>query len=342
MLERLPRSIAIAFAALFLAASTWCFIAPGKGASAASAGQYTDMMLYRDIVTAIQAGKPYHLAATELQRAHGYPTQPFVTVREPALYLAAADLGWKSLQKLAALLLVGGVALWIVALPDSVTKLERFGVAAGIALGGASIAVPLLMGFTELWAGLLLSIALALRLRWPEKWWLQLIAIAAALTVRELALPYLLLAAAFALRQRRWTELAAWAALFAVFSLGMALHAQAVAAQVMPGDIVSPGWSGGQGLRGVLMALAYTSVWQVAWQPLALFACLLPALGWAALPGRGAPFALLLLGGYALMIALFARPDNFYWGFLLLPAWLGGYALVPRGIMQLWRAVSSR
>ena len=75
-----------------------------------------------------------------------------------------------------------------------------------------------------------------------------------------------------------------------------------------------------------------------ATQPLALLACLVPVLGWGALGGRGATFALLLLGGYALMIALFSRPDNFYWGFLLLPHWFAGYALAPRGIGQLWSA----
>lgn len=342
MLVQLPRPLAIALAALFLAASAWCFIAPGKGAAVASAGQFTDMMLYHDIVAAMQAGLPYHQAATETQRAHGYPTQPFVTVREPALFVAAAGLGWSALQKIAAGLLAAAIALWILALPEGISRGERLGFGAGIALGGASVAVPALMGFTELWAGLLLCIALALRLRWPDKWWLQLAVIAAALVVRELALPYLLLAAAFAAWERRWTELMAWAALFALFGLGMVFHAQAVLAQVRPGDIASPGWSGGQGLRGVLMALAYTSIWQTTWQPLALLACLLPALGWAALPGRGAAFAVLLLGGYALMIALFARPDNFYWGFLLLPAWFGGYALIPRGLWQLWQAISSR
>ena len=42
-----------------------------------------------------------------------------------------------------------------------------------------------------------------------------------------------------------------------------------------------------------------------------------------------------------LMLALFARADNFYQGFLLLPHWFAGYALVPRGIGQVRRAVSS-
>ena len=41
------------------------------------------------------------------------------------------------------------------------------------------------------------------------------------------------------------------------------------------------------------------------------------------------------------MLALFARADNFYWGFLLLPHWFAGYALIPRGIAQLRQAISS-
>ncbi len=341
MFARLPRIAALAFIALILAASGWLLTAPGKPAAVAQTGQYTDMRLYRDVVAEMERGTPYHRASAQLQRAHGYPLRPFVTVRPPTLYVVAARLGWSALQAAALVLVLANVLAWGRALPSAFLRAERVGMAAGAALGGAAIVAPLLLGFTEFWAGLLMSLALALRLARPEQWGWTVGLIAAALLIRELALPFLLLSAAFALWERRWAELAAWGAVLTLFALFIGWHAQMVMAEVRPGDIASPGWSSGQGLRGVLMAIANTSLWQNAPQPLALIACLLPVLGWGALGGRGAAFALLLLGGYALMLALFARPDNFYWGFLLLPYWFAGYALVPRGIAQLWGAVSS-
>ncbi|HPB23413.1 MAG: hypothetical protein RL702_424 [Pseudomonadota bacterium] len=341
MFDRLPRLAALAVIVLFLSVSAWLLGAPGQTAAVAKAGQYSDMQLYRDVVAAMREGAPYHRASAQLQREHGYPLKPFVTMRPPTLYVAAAKLGWPALQFAALLLVLANVLAWSKALPGSLARAERIGAAAGAALGGAAVLVPMLLGFTELWAGLLMSLALALRLARPERWGWTVGLVATALLLRELALPFALLAAAFALWERRWRELAAWGAVLAGFALFMAWHAGAVMAEVRPGDIASPGWSGGQGLRGVLMALANTSLWQNVPQPLAVVACLLPALGWGALCGRGGPFALLLLAGYALMLALFARADNFYWGFLLLPHWFAGYALVPRGIAQLWRAVSS-
>ncbi|MCP5385209.1 MAG: hypothetical protein H6916_00140 [Novosphingobium sp.] len=341
MLAHLPRPIAALIAIAFVAAGLWCFAAPPKAPAIAAPGQYTDLMLYRDVTLAVQTGEPYHQAATRLQRAHGYPTQPFVTVRLPTLYLALAKFGAKPMQFAALGLLLANLVAWAAALPAILKPVERIGALLGLVLAGAAIGSIDLLGFSELWCGLLLSLALALRLHRPERWWPVVLAVGIALAIRELALPFALLGAAFALWQRRWRELAAWGLLLALFAGGLVLHAQAVMAEIRPGDIVSPGWSAGQGLRGLLTALAYTTVWQQAPLPWAMLACLIPALGWLALSGRGAPFALLLLGGYALMLALFARPDNFYWGFVLLPAWFIGYALIPRALGQLVRAITA-
>src|SRR5690606_27675421 len=107
----------------------------------------------------------------------------------------------------------------------------------------------------EIVAGLFLSAALALYRR--ARWWPSLVLAACALAVREMALPFVLLWAAFAATERRWREFAAVAAVVALFALGMALHAQAVAAHQLPGDMVSPGWSAFQGpalpLLGIVM-----------------------------------------------------------------------------------------
>jgi hypothetical protein len=81
MLARLPRPVAILVAVLFLGLCAWCLSTPPGKVSKAAKGHYTDMMLFRDIVGQMDTGKDYYSAATAMQRAHHYPTQPFVTVR---------------------------------------------------------------------------------------------------------------------------------------------------------------------------------------------------------------------------------------------------------------------
>jgi len=340
MLSRLPKPVALIVAALLMAAALWCFAAPGQSIDSLGSGNYSDVKLYHEIVARVAAGEPYVRAATELQRAHGYPTRPFVTVREPTLYLIAAHWGWDQLHGLALLLISLNLIAWFSAWPAGVTIFERLGAVAGIAIGGLAATQPRLMSTSELWCGLLISLALALSMNRRAPWWSPIVVIAAALALRELALPFALLAMAFALWERHWRELAAWGLVLGLFALGLMLHAQAVAAQIRPTDLVSAGWTGGQGLRGVLMAIVYTSALQPLWQPLALLLSLLPLLGWLTLDGHAGRFALALLVGYVLLIALFARPDNFYWGFLLLPTWFAGWALVPRGIAQLTSAIT--
>ena len=342
MLARLPRTLAVLVAALFLAAAAWCFVpAPATGPAARAAPRhYTDMMLYRDIVATMQQGTGYYEAAAAQQRAHGYPTRPFVTIREPALYVLAASVGWDWLNIAETALLIANVLLWPLALPAPANLAERLGAGLAVGAGGFAAAATSITPMSEVWCGLLLGLALAARLRWREQWWWPVLAIGVALLLRELALPFLLLAAAFALYERRWPELFGWTLLATLFALLMVQHAAAVTAVARASDLASQGWSGGLGLRGILQALIRTTLLHKLPHSLALLIALLPVLGWAALTPRAGRFALLLLGGYAAMIGLFPRPDNFYWGFLLLPAWFAGLALVPRGVWQLGQVIA--
>ena len=68
----------------------------------------------------------------------------------------------------------------------------------------------------EVWAGTLIAISLALHR--PNHWSWSVAAAALALAIRELALPYVLLMAAFALYRRSWRELGAWFALVLLFA----------------------------------------------------------------------------------------------------------------------------
>ncbi len=339
MLERLPRPLALLVLALFALAAAWCFATPPQAPDVAGPGGYTDLMLFRDITERVAQGTPYYQAAAELQRQHLYPLRPFITVREPTLYVLAAQLGWAGMQALAFAILAGCVAVWARALRIRVSRAEMLGGLTGIMLGALAISARGLLTGTEPWLGLLLTLALGCRLSGLPR--AELAAVGAALLVRELALPYALLATAFALWDRDWPALRRWIALIALFACAMAIHAHFQLQTVRPGDIVSPGWSGGQGLRAFLAGVTYTSVWQNLPQSWALLLSLLPALGWLTLAGRSGAFAQLLLAGYALMLMLFSRTDNFYWGFVVMPMWFAGYALLPRAVRQLQVAISS-
>ena len=69
---------------------------------------------------------------------------------------------------------------------------------------------------------------------------------------------------------------------------------------------------------------------------------ILPLIGWASLGGRIGLFAPMWFAGLATMIALFARPENFYWVQLGLPAYGIGLAFAPRAIFELARSLLGR
>ena len=342
MLARLPRPYALLAAFLLLAALGWCLAAPRQEIAKAPPGHYTDMRLYRDIVQQMDRGESYYAAATAQQRAHEYPTRPFVTVRLPTLYWLASTIGWARLGWFEIALLIANALIWPLAMPKPVRWAERLGIGLAIFLGGLASASPALTPMSETWCGLLLSLAAAFTLRGKAPWWAPLLCIAAALSLRELALPFALLSAVLALADGKKREFAAWLGLIALFALGLMLHARALTPHVMASDLSSPGWSSGLGLRGLLQALIGTTLLHMLPRGLAMALALLPLLGWLTLEWRTGKAVLLTLAGYALAIALFPRPDNFYWGFLLLPTWFAGLALVPRGAWQLGRAISRR
>ncbi|MEP6870159.1 MAG: hypothetical protein ABJA20_16785, partial [Novosphingobium sp.] len=210
---------------------------------------------------------------------------------------------------------------------------ERGAMALLIVFGGAMVSQFDLIAQHELWAGVLVCLAMALRggKHWP---W-AVVCAAAALSIRELALPFVLLALAFAVIERRRNEALAWLALLPLFGIGMAFHAAAVNAQVLPGDHSSAGWNALRGPAAVLQDLTDVSLLNRLPLAVAYPLALVALLGWLAAPLRQALFALLYLLGYGVMIALFARSQNFYWALLMLPTWFIGYAFVPRAARQI-------
>jgi hypothetical protein len=344
-LRRLPRLGALTVLLVTLLACLWSVPAAEQYGQRFDAdvsmrterGDRRDMDLYETIARRVAAGESYYTAALDEQRSSGYPTRPFVTVRTPVLAwgsLPFGPAGWR----------VVSVGLWLTTLLGLVglfsgrtSMPERTGAVLAAGAFGAVAFMPQVGLSHEIVSGLFLSAALALYR--PQRWWPSLLLAACALAVREHALPFLLLWAAFAASQRRWREFAAVAAVIALFAAGMALHAGAVASAQLPGDPVSPPWAGLQGPALAVYGLASVTLLQTLPPWLGPPLAVLPLLGWIAVGGRTGLFAALWAAGYALAVSLFGRQEHFYWLSLLIPIYGAGLAFVPRALADLVSAL---
>lgn len=347
-LTRLPRWGAVAMLLALVLSLAWTATATTQLARTESArvaarpkDRIGDLELYRLINNRVERGESYYVASLAEQRAHSYPTSPFVTVRLPTLAYIDAAVNSQAAKIIGAGLLLIGILLWVHRLGMVNTMmLERMGAAVCILLGGVGMFRESALRFHEMPSGTLLMIAMALYR--PDRWWPAFIAAALALSIRELALPFLMLWTAFALFQRSWREAAALVAVMLVFAVGMYFHAQAVAPHVLPTDLKSPGWDALNGPRLPLFALARMSSMVVL--PAWLGACLalLPIVGWLALGGRLGLFASLWFIGFFLIMSLFARTNNNYWVIMMLPAYFAGFAFVPRALVELVQVALNR
>jgi MFS family permease len=311
--------------------------APARSASVRAKG---DMALYSRVAARVAAGEDYYAAALAEHRASGYPTLPFVTIRPPTLAWAQAAIGPDGVRWLALALVAGTIAaLGWRAVP--LASIEERIIAAALLAAGGGAALSQLAGYDhDFIAGVLLSLAL-LAYR-ADRWWPSLLAAAAALAVRELAAPFVLLWLAFALAEHRRREVLALVALLALFAAGLGAHALAVDALRLPGDLASQGWNALAGYGVPLAGLAQLTGLRHLPPLLAAPLAVLPLLGWAGLGGRTGLFAMLWFIGLATGMALFARPANYYWIELALPAYAAGLAFAPRALAELFGRLTVR
>jgi hypothetical protein len=339
MLSPLQARLLILLTAVFC---LWCATLANQPPPAmpVTSSTYSDIDLYHDIAEQVRAGTPYHRAARDLQHAHDYPTQPFVTIRLPTLAHMAAALGWPALQGLLAAILLLGVVMWYRLSAARGDKAEPVLVALALLVGGMMVTQAGLIAMHDLWAGVLAAVAMTFRggKRWP----LAVLLAGLAVMIREIAVPFAALALAFALFEKRRGEALGWLGLLILLALTLWLHAGAVHAVVEPGDKQSMAWSGLRGLAGVLSDITDNSLLNRLQPPLAFAVIPLALIGWAAAPKEQALFGLLYCLGMASMIALFSRPDNFYWACLLVPAWFIGFAFLPRAVKDLAHAALAR
>ena len=284
-------------------------------------------------------GEPYYAVAAEELRRGNYPLKPFVTFRLPTLAYLMAAIGAIAAAGLLWVLMAATLLAWWRRLDGAFDDPGRR--ITGVMLIGAGSAVALQTQYVvmhELWAGLLMAMALALST--PQRWWWAFLAAAAALMIRELALPFVLLMAAFALFEKRWKELAAWAILLALFAATMWFHAANVAAVVRESDPASPGWLTIGGWQGFLRSMRMTSAIRVLPEWTGNISVILAIFGWISWRFATGRFGALLLLGYGIIFMVLGRADNFYWGLLVAPLLLLGLAFLPRAFIDLRAALA--
>lgn len=297
-----------------------------------------DLVLYDRIVGKVASGDHYYAATADELRQGNYPLKPFVAFRLPTLTMLAAWIGKPAMILLQYLLFGAMIAAWWFRLDKQFADRGRRVSAVMLAAMGVAVALSgKYVLLHELWAGTLIAASLALHR--PDRWGWSVIAAALALAIRELALPYVLLMAAFALYRRNWRELAAWAAVVLLFAAAMAWHASEVAKVVLSSDPSSPGWADAGGWAGLLRTFHLAG--PLRWLPMEVgaIAIILALFGWASWKSRTGLAATLMYLGYALAFALFGRANNFYWGLMVTPAFLIGLAFLPQALTDLATAV---
>ena len=301
----------------------------------------TDIVLYQTIVEGVRHGGSYYPVAAEALRNGNYPMRPFVTFRLPTLAMVEAWLpAWLVVALLDAL--ASGVMIaWFLRLRPAFARRPPAVVALILLAGGMVGFVQAdLVGFHEIWAGLLIALSLVVRRpgRWVESVALGLV----AMLMRETAALFVGVMALFALLEGQRRECVGWLLATAVFALVVALHAHAVAQVVRPLDPASPGWAGFLGFGFFVEAVMLATALALA--PLWLAAPLvgLALFGWAAWRDPLALRALATFAVYAVLLGVAGRTDTFYWALLVAPTLLVGLAFVPDGLRDLISAALDR
>jgi hypothetical protein len=321
-------------------------VAPSEPGAAATTktvvDDNADLTLYRNIIERVAAGESYYPAIAELHRNNSYPLRPFLVFRLPTLALVSAALSMPVVKVVLWALLCAVILAWWVRLDGAFASPPRRIIGLVLVVFGLIFnAHPEVVVVHEVWASLLMALSWALHrsgrglLRWLPSVVLGLMAV----LVRETALPFVLLMAAFALWQRQWLEMVSWGVVVTIFAVAIAAHADHVAAVTTLNDLVSEGWSNFGGWPFFVFAMRRMT--QLMLLPTWLGAALVPLLmlGWASWRSQAGLFGLLLFSGYGLILMVLGRPENFYWALMVAPIFLLGLAFLPEALSALNSAV---
>lgn len=343
---KLPARLASAVLAALLVLAAIVPVKSGEGVhsgahlSAAKAkARDDDLQLYDNVIARLQRGENYYDAVAIEHRASNYPLRPGFAVRLPTLAVILAHVPLAGQVAASILLVIATLLAWFRRLGEEpgalpVRTMAMAALFVGVAIGTTRYFFVL----HELWAGTLLALSMGLHRPDKGKWVGALLAAAAALAIREHALPFVLLMAAFALWHRRWREGVAWVLLVLAFLAAMAVHLHTVAELVRPSDPMGPSWLTLRGLSGWTSMIVLSSNLRFLPTLLAGPLVVLMVFGWAGWRSSAGAFATLLYLGYGLAFMIAGRADNWYWGMTVAPTMFAGLAFVPMAAKGLWSA----
>jgi hypothetical protein len=315
---------------------------PVSGDPAQRANDQSDVVLYESIVSGIRHGGDYYTVTADALRAGDYPLRPFVTFRLPGLAMVQAHLPQPAVLGLMYLLALAVLFTWAVRLRAAMTRWPPGVIALALMAGGMMAFVQSdLWAFHEIWAGLLLAWSLGLRR--PGRW-IEAVAIALlAMLVRETAALFALVMLVAAWLEGQKREAIGWGVALLCLAAALGVHAHAVAQVTTAADPASPGWAGLHGPGFFVKAMVLSTALQLfpLWLAAPLFA--LALFGWTAWRDGAAGRMAAILLGYGAVLAIFARPDTFYWALTIAPLSLVGLAFVPDALRDLFgRALDKR
>ena len=328
------RAQAVAILAAIVVFSAWSLAAlylPRESAPSSYQEGGKDLQAYRQIVARVHGGEDYYSAAADELRAGGYATSSVFNWRLPTsawLLSAFPHPEWGQVF----LCLLALTALGLAYTADRQDGSVGRSLLLLLAMSGAFLWCIDGDAFfaQELWAGVLIAVSVGTFGNGQRGW--GVVAGLAALALRELALPYVIVALVLSCREKRWREVSAWIAGIAGCALFFCWHAWQVQRHLNGSELVeAEGWIQFGGPAFVLRT-SQMNVWIFnlpSWVALLYLAASL--LGMMALPGPMKARVSATVAIYLLAFLIVGKPFNNYWGLLYIP-------LLPFGLVRCTRA----
>jgi hypothetical protein len=297
----------------------------------------SDIDLYRAEASRIAAGESYYDAAKSELEARGYPTQSIFNWRTPLPVWLVGVLSPAWAQAIVAAVAIGllVVAGHVVAKESGLgrsllTLLFLIGAVLSVALRGAYI-------MPEVWCGVL--IAASLVCYGIERRGLAVLLGVAALFLRELAAPYCVVCALFALSQRRWSEVRDWALGAVAYATFYAWHLTQILPLIDPGARGhSEGWLQFGGAAFVISLVQMNVFLLLLPQWVSAIYLILALLGFTALESDWGRRAAWTACAFSLFFGVVGQPFNQYWGSVFAPLFALGAAHGVAATVDLLRA----
>ncbi len=299
-----------------------------------------DLALYEAEADRIRAGENYYDAAAVELHARNYPAASVFNWRTP---LPTWLIGKLPTNWMAAILLDLLAATMLLAAFETMTRKHGWqfprGLACAVLLVGPLSAGHFGYAFSEIWAGVFIGLSIC---AYGANRPMSGVALGlVAVFFRELALPYCVLAAALAWWYHRPKELAFWIIGLGGWLVWFGWHWLQVSSRIPPDALEHPG--GWVQLGGIpfLVSTAQMNVYLLTlprWISAVYFsAAILGLAGWRTPMGMRVGMT---VGLYAAAYCIAGHDFNSYWGYIISPLYCFGLALLPRSVVDLWRAAA--